>query len=92
MPNRNSFGFLLICGAKYISYSLSIYKSDHLRGKNLLYASTFHMQRKPLKIVCIWRVDHCDNKRFKQQDISLLSVTSSNFVHCVYTIRYFQGL
>lgn len=33
MPNRSSFGFLLICGVKYISYSLSIYKSDHLRGK-----------------------------------------------------------
>lgn len=48
---------------------------------SFIYAPTFHMHRKTLKIVCIWQVDHCDNKGFKQQDVSLFSVTSSNFVH-----------
>lgn len=37
MPNHISFGILLICRVKYISYSLSIYKSDRLCEENLLY-------------------------------------------------------
>lgn len=83
MPNHTSLGFWLIQGVKYISYPLPIYKSGHLCGENcwitsFICAFTVHMQRKPLKVVCIWQVDHHDNKRIKQQDISLLSVMSSN--------------
>lgn len=42
MSNHTSFGFVLIYGVKYICYSLSIYKSDHLCGENLLYLC-FHL-------------------------------------------------
>lgn len=76
----------------FVIHCLFINQITCVEKISFIYASTFHMQRKPLKVVCIWQADHCDNKRFKQQDISLLSVTSSNFAHSAYTIQYFQAL